>query len=82
VHEAEQGLAVEGLGARQGGQVEQQARHHSCQRLQQAQASVHRQVQIPDTQKIEFIFYIFFGLYSTQHRLPPLRFHCVGGCWD
>ncbi len=21
-------------------------------------------------------------LYSTLLHLPPLRFHCVGGCWD
>jgi hypothetical protein len=31
------------------------------------------------------IFWIFgFFLnarYSTLLRLPPLRFHCVGGCW-
>jgi hypothetical protein len=20
--------------------------------------------------------------YSTLLHLPPLRFHCVGGCWD
>jgi hypothetical protein len=53
VHEAEQGLAVECLGARQGGQVEQQARHHGCQGLQQAQAPVHGQVQVPDTQRID-----------------------------
>jgi hypothetical protein len=24
---------------------------------------------------------IFFR-YSTLLHLPPLRFHCVGGCWD
>jgi hypothetical protein len=29
----------------------------------------------------------FFGFYckvrySTLLHLPPLRFHCVGGCWD
>ncbi len=25
----------------------------------------------------------FFHLrYSTLLYLPPLRFHCVGGCWD
>ncbi len=23
-----------------------------------------------------------FFLYSTLLHLPPLRFHCVGGCWD
>ncbi len=28
-------------------------------------------------------FYGFFkALYSTLLHLPPLRFHCVGGCWD
>ncbi len=28
------------------------------------------------------IFWIFFYvLYSTLLCLPPLRFHCVGGCW-
>jgi hypothetical protein len=29
---------------------------------------------------IRFIF--FYVRYSTQLHLPPLRFHCVGGCWD
>jgi hypothetical protein len=29
------------------------------------------------------IFWIFFYvLYSTLLHLPPLRFRCVGGCWD
>ncbi len=30
------------------------------------------------------IFWIFFCsvLYSTLLYLPPLGFHCVGGCWD
>ncbi len=23
-----------------------------------------------------------FVLYSTLLHLPPLRFHCVDGCWD
>jgi hypothetical protein len=27
-------------------------------------------------------FGIFYVLYSTLPHLPPLRFHCVGGCWD
>jgi hypothetical protein len=28
-------------------------------------------------------FKIFFSaIYSTLLHLPPLRFHCVGGCWD
>ncbi len=27
------------------------------------------------------IFY-FYVRYSTLLHLPPLRFHCVGGCWD
>jgi hypothetical protein len=25
---------------------------------------------------------MFSILYSTLLHLPPLRFHCVGGCWD
>jgi hypothetical protein len=25
---------------------------------------------------------MFYVLYSTLLHLPPLRFHCVGGCWD
>ncbi len=30
-----------------------------------------------------FFFYkSFYVHYSTPLRLPPLRFHCVGGCWD
>ncbi len=28
------------------------------------------------------IFGVFYVLYSTRFHLPPLRFHCVGGCWD
>jgi hypothetical protein len=27
-------------------------------------------------------FWIFPVLYSPLLHLPPLRFHCVGGCWD
>ncbi len=27
-----------------------------------------------------FGFFIFYVLYSTLIHLPPLRFHCVGGC--
>ncbi len=27
-------------------------------------------------------FQVFYVLYSTLFHLPPLRFHCVGGCWD
>ncbi len=29
-----------------------------------------------------FLAWIFYVLYSTLLRLPPLRFHCVGGCSD
>ncbi len=29
-----------------------------------------------------FLDFFMFVLYSTLLRLPPLRFHCVGGCWD
>jgi hypothetical protein len=29
---------------------------------------------------LDFIF--FYVRYSTLLRLPPLRFHCLGGCWD
>jgi|LakMenEpi03Aug12_release.lakeMendotaPanAssembly.Ray.scaffolds.fasta_scaffold796405_1 hypothetical protein len=25
---------------------------------------------------------IFLCTFSTMSYLPPLRFHCVGGCWD
>jgi hypothetical protein len=28
------------------------------------------------------LFFIFSVLYSTLLHLPPLRFLCVGGCWD
>jgi hypothetical protein len=24
----------------------------------------------------------FYVLYSILLHLPPLRFHCAGGCWD
>jgi hypothetical protein len=27
-------------------------------------------------------FYVFYTIYSTLLHLPPLRIHCVGGCWD
>ncbi len=27
-------------------------------------------------------FWIFSVFYSTLLHLPPLRFHCVGGCWN
>ncbi len=29
-----------------------------------------------------FFFFFFYALYSTLLHLPPLRFYCVGGCWD
>ncbi len=33
---------------------------------------------------LEFFFCVFsfYVRYSTLLHLPPLRFHCVGGCWD
>jgi hypothetical protein len=27
-------------------------------------------------------FFFLSLLYSTLLHLPPIRFHCVGGCWD
>jgi hypothetical protein len=27
-------------------------------------------------------FYLRYVLYSTLLHLPPLRFQCVGGCWN
>jgi hypothetical protein len=36
-----------------------------------------------DTLKGEFVgFFYFYVSYSTLLHLPPLRFNCVGGCWD
>ena len=29
-----------------------------------------------------FVDFFMYVLYSTLFYLPPLRFHCVGGCWD
>ncbi len=29
-----------------------------------------------------WIFWIFYIHYSALFHLPPLHFHCVGGCWD
>ncbi len=29
-----------------------------------------------------FRFFFLYVLYSTLLHLSPLRFHCVGGCWD
>ncbi len=31
---------------------------------------------------LDWIFYICNLQYSTLLHLPPLRFHCAGGCWD
>jgi hypothetical protein len=28
------------------------------------------------------IVVVFYVLYSKVFQLPPLRFYCVGGCWD
>ncbi len=28
-----------------------------------------------------FFWFFFYVLYSTLLHLPPLRFHCVGGCY-
>jgi hypothetical protein len=28
------------------------------------------------------VFGFFYLRYSTLLHLPPLRFNCVGGCWD
>ncbi len=43
----------------------------------------------PDTSSVQriwikgfFGFFVMHQLYSTLLHLPPLRFHCVGGCWD
>ncbi len=29
-----------------------------------------------------YLFLVFLVLYSTLLYLPPLRFYCIGGCWD
>jgi hypothetical protein len=29
-----------------------------------------------------FFWDFFHVLYSTLLHLPPLGFHCAGGCWD
>jgi hypothetical protein len=36
------------------------------------------------SKKMEGLFDFFDAciLYSTKLHLPPLRFHCVGACWD
>ncbi len=31
---------------------------------------------------LKYYFFFFYVRYSTLLHLPPLRFHCVGGCWD
>jgi hypothetical protein len=44
--------------------------------------------QIPGPSSHAEILYIyifrgfFFILYSALLHLPPIRFHCAGGCWD
>jgi hypothetical protein len=48
------------------GTTSQRHRHLSCQQV------------ITDI----FLFFYFYVRYSTLLRLPPLRLHCVGGCWD
>jgi hypothetical protein len=30
----------------------------------------------------DFLKFFYYVLYSTLLYLPPLRFNCVGGCWD
>jgi hypothetical protein len=42
---------------------------------------------IPDLEAVYlkgdfFSFFSFYVRYSTLLYLPPLRFHCVGGCLD
>ncbi len=32
--------------------------------------------------RVIFCILYMYVLYSTLLHLPPLRFHCVGGCWD
>jgi hypothetical protein len=40
-------------------------------------------VRIVKLNKNRAIFWIFlYVVYSTLLRLPALRFHCVGRCWD
>jgi hypothetical protein len=34
------------------------------------------------TKGVENSFIYFSVRYSTLLNLPPLRFHCVGGCWN
>ncbi len=29
-----------------------------------------------------FWIFLFYVRYTTLLHLPPLRFYCVGGCWD
>ncbi len=42
-----------------------------------------RNIVIPGYKRVIFlIFILLYVLYSTLLHLPPLRFHCVGGCWD
>ncbi len=35
-----------------------------------------------DLSKQSVFRFFSYVLYSTLLHLPPLRFHCVGGCWD
>jgi hypothetical protein len=32
--------------------------------------------------QITTVYSLFITIFSTLIHLPPLRFHCVGGCWD
>ncbi len=37
---------------------------------------------ITDRRGIILIIFLCTGTFSTLLHLPPLRLHCVGGCWD
>jgi hypothetical protein len=32
--------------------------------------------------RVIILFLLLYVLNSTLRHLPPLTFHCVGGCWD
>jgi hypothetical protein len=70
------GEDAEGEGLEEGAQVQ----HHRQQHQGRHQARQQRPDQC--TVLIIYLDFFFYVRYSRLLHLMPLRFHCVGGCWD
>ncbi len=53
----------------------------SCTKHEYNQNKPQAQLEIYLKKQGDFLIY-FYVLYSTLLHLPPLRFHCVGECWN